>query len=340
MGGMRTLGRRASIGATTVALLFAATGSSLAAVRASRYDGGVASSGVALPAPSATPAGPDSDAALPPTADVPPLAPDSGVPFVPGTTDTPTGSPPPAEGAPAPPPASPTAPAPAPGPAPARQQPSATPPAGSDSVTVPTLGPSAGPTPTTGPIRPTSISCPTNGVSGALPTRTGELQAVNFSLPVPGSGPLVLAPQASATRAPDTPVRIQWSSVGEVDDAGSMLTLENPLPIASLEYTLAAGQDRARGSIRFTSNPPADVKVEHRACRDRLLTIYDVDKRSQNGSPLRIVGMVAATSSVTVDEGGGAAHFRAAQGTHHVTLVTASDDGAAGPLVRVTVTIP
>ena len=49
---MRTLGRRAATGATAVALALAATGSSLAAVRSTRYEGGMAS-GLVAPAPRA-----------------------------------------------------------------------------------------------------------------------------------------------------------------------------------------------------------------------------------------------------------------------------------------------
>jgi len=168
-----------------------------------------------------------------------------------------------------------------------------------------------------------------------VPPHRGELKAVNYSLPWPGLGPLVVVPQASASRQAGAGVRIVNSSVEGVALDGSSLTLTSPL---TTWYTLAAGEESARGWIAFTGLGTT-VGIEHRACRDQTSAIFDVSQASLKGSPLRIVAYTATTGSVTVDGDGGTAHFRGPVGTHRVTLLTANDAGTAGPAVTATVTV-
>ena len=342
---MRTFGRRAAIGATTLALLFAAAGTSVATVRAARDEGGVAAPGPALPA---TGRGPG-EAARPGTdTDVdagPIVAPAAGLPA----------------GPPAAPPGAPGAPGPAiaPGPGdPARPSSPSTatdragltlpelpsvvlpPSEGGESGrlgTGPAVAPGTGPTSTTEPgSPPPPVACPSDSGRGALAHGVGALQAVDFVLPWPGLGPLYLVPQASATRSAGATVRIMWASAGGLSADGSSLALLGP---AALDYTLAAGQETAQGSIRFTA-AAVPVVVRARACVDRRFALYDVAQASLAGSPLRIVGVVAPSGVVTVDGDGGTAHFRTSTpGTHTVVLLTANDAGAAGPLVTVAVDV-
>lgn len=334
-GAMRMAGRRAAIGATSVALLLAATGSSLAAVRASRYEGGVAPSGVALPAPDLDRSGAGTGTVPPPTAQDPQPGPEGTAP--PGTSATSPPSAPPSSGGGAPGVAPEAAGAveTAQGPSTGTQRTVTTTPSGSRSVTVPTLGPAGAPTPTTGPSRPSSLACPSDEGTGALPVRSGQLQAVNFTLPWPGTDAVTLLPLASASRAPNAPVRIVGSSANGIGDNGSTLTLTSNAPV---DYTLQAGSEAARGRIQFT-----DVKftetIEVQGCRDRSFVIYDVRRRLENGHPLRIVGVAGGSPPITVDGDGGIAHLAAGPGTHRVTLLTANDTGAGGPLVTVSITI-
>lgn len=332
MEDMARLGRPAAIGVTSVALLLAATASSLAAVRAVRYDG-VVPSGVALPAPAGVLTGPG--AGLPPLAGgglpddhMPAPAPASaappGDPSAPGSTAAPGSveAPPPA--ADAPPPAA------SPAPAVAAARGSTRP-----RLTVPTLGPVAGPTPTTAPNQP--LACPGDLGAGALPVRAGQLAAVDFDLPWPALVPLVLLPQASAPRAPGVPVTIAGASQGVLGAGGSSLTLTTPLPVT---YVLEAGGEQARGSVRFSA-PVLPLTIQRRACRSTSFNLYDVGRRSLDGSPLRIVGIVAPAGTVTLSGNGGTAHFRSATpGVHQVVLLTASDAGRAGPVVNATIVVP
>jgi hypothetical protein len=162
-------------------------------------------------------------------------------------------------------------------------------------------------------------------------------------LPWPDAGPVVLLPQNSAARLGSGPVTIAESSAGALAGDHASLTLPAPMPV---EYTLAHGEQTARGVIAFTTTTTTTtsdgvrVNLVQQACRDRSFTLYDVEGASQDGSALRIVGVVAPTASVAVDDGGGTAHFRSATpGRHTVTLLTASDIGEAGPVVIATVTV-
>ncbi len=335
-GAMRKLGRRAAIGATSVALLLAATGSSLAAVRATRYDGGVATPGLALGAPTAT--GTSRSATdLEPTADFP--EPEASAAFPPVVSDPAAGATPPGPPASASPSTPSSSTAPATGATPPGQAPTpASPSRPGSGVTVSSLPPASGPTPTTSPSRPSSLGCPGDGGQGALPHPGGALQAVSFRLPWPGIGPLVLLPQVSAAGG-SGPARIAESTVGGLADDGSSLTLPGPLPI-DVSYSLVSGNETARGTIAFIPLG-VSVNVEAMACRDRSFTLYDVKGRSLEGGPLRIVGVVAPPGTVTIDPGGGTAHFRSdTPGRHSVTLLTASDTGTAGEQVNATVTVP
>lgn len=329
-GGMEALGRRAAIGVTTVALLLAAAGSSLAAVRASRYEGGLAPSGLALPAPAA---GRSGTATPGPTTD-PPLAPDGGNPSLPVPGDPSAGVGPPGPSTDAAPAgvagttSGPTSAGPA----------ASTTPGGNRGTTVSILGPATGPTPTTAPNRSSSASCPNDQASGALPTRRGALRAVDYSLPWPLVGPLVLIPQASASRAENTEVRIVASTGGRLAEDGSTLTLTGG---SSVRYTLAAGQDQAQGWIRFVPVSLAvTANLELRACRDRSFVLYDMARATRDGHALRIVGVVADTGAVTIDNDGGTARFRGPAGIHRVTLLTADDAGTADSIILATVVIP
>jgi hypothetical protein len=162
----------------------------------------------------------------------------------------------------------------------------------------------------------------------------GPLRAVSYALPWPGLSPVVLVPQAGAARSGSAAVRIASAAPAVVAGDGSSLTLVSALTTG---YTLVAGEERAQGSIRFTS-VGVTVNVERQACRDRTFALHDVNRASLHGQPLRIVGMVAAPGSVTIDADGGTAHFRSGTaGTHHVTLLTANDAGTAGSVVTATV---
>lgn len=333
--------RRAAFGATTVALALAATGSSLAAVRAARYDGGVAASGIALRAPAVTRSGAQ------PT--VPPSADDLVVPEVPVSPGIgPAGPAPGAGGEPT------TAPGGQPSPAgtssagSARSAPSqgagvasAARPAATATaarpVTPSTLPPASGPTPTTSPVTPATVSCPSNAGKGALPVRGGPLQAVDFALRWPMIGPVVLVPQASASRPAEVAVTIAHTSAPQMAADGTSLTLLAPVGIS---YTLQAGSESARGTIRFTGAAGPDVSVGLVACRNASFALYDVNKAVLGGSPLRIVGMVAPQGTVTISSDGGVAFFRSATpGAHKVIVLTANDAGVAGKVIAVTVTV-
>ncbi len=331
-GAMRTLRRQAAVGATSAALLLAAAGTSLATVRAARYDGGVTRSGLALPAVDGGVV--HRERALPPTSDRP-STPDLAEPL-PGAVDPSTGltHSAPASAAPG---TDPSTLSPSTGTTQVAVGPAASPaPRIDGGITVPTLGPASGPTPTL-PVQPNvTLPCPTDSGSGALPHRRGRLEAVDLSLPLPGIGPLVLVPQAIATWPEGAAVRIRWSSLGGILDGGSSLTLPSPL---ATEYELIAGQEMDRGWIRFAPLS-STVDLQLRACRDRSIAVYSIG-RTSTGSQLRIVGFLAPShGTVTIDDGGGRAHFRpSSTGTHLVTLLTADDDGVADPLVRATVTV-
>ena len=329
---MRVRGRRAAIGATTMALVLAATGSSLAAVRAAVSRGGVATSGVALPAPSMPRAGPVST--LPPPTDS--FVPDVVLPPVQGTagaTVDPTTALP-AAGAVAGAASAPPAPGPA-VPAPAARQPAVATAARTATPLV-TLPPASGPTPTTQPS-PSTAACPSITGKGALPVRGGGLQAVDFTLRFPAAAPLVLVPQASATRSAGAAVRIATTTAPQMAVDGTSLTLPAPLAVT---YVLQSGQERARGTITFSTVAAPNVFRTRTACRGSSFALYDVEQATLQGSALRVVGMVAPTGTVTISADGGIAFFRSSvRGTHTVTLLTANDAGAAGDVVTVTVTV-
>jgi len=332
---MRRFGRRAAIGATSLALLLAATGTSLAAVRSARLEGGVEPSGLALPAPSVR--GDTRERTPSPTDELPVIgAPDpllaprpgppapgaalpdpEAAPGVAGMTPTGPASPPPPDGL--------AQPA---GPAPQVVERARIPPPVPIGGPSPTLAPGGSPTPTLG--------CPSNTARGALPPTSGLLHAVDFNLAWPGRGPLVLLPQVSAVRRANVPVTIVGSTSGVLATDGSSLSLDGPV---STDYTVVAGQEIARGTIRFGSTAPV-VAVARTACRDRSFVLHDVAQATLDGTPLRIVGVVASTGTITVDADGGIARFRSATpGGQLVTLVTANDAGVAGPLVTATVTV-
>ena len=328
-GAMRTLGRRAAIGATTVALLAAATGTSLAALRGARYESEVVSTDLAQPAPRDERGGSASS-----------LAPSAG--------PSPDGASKPRPGADASAPATPGGPAPdsPPRPAPGQSDPAAgaADPAASSGGAGGEPGPGvdeSGTDPASGRRSPSdrppaASSCAGDEASGALPVRHGRLEAVGFTLPWPGLGPLVMVPQASAARARGAPVRIVRSSLGALATDGQSLTVVAPTPI---EYMLEAGKESAEGSIRFTAVGPT-AQLSRQGCRDRRFTLYDVGRGSLDGSPLRIVGVVGPAGMVTIDEDGGAARVTSSlPGVHAVTLLTASDAGAPGPLVNVVATV-
>ncbi|MEO5678330.1 MAG: hypothetical protein ABIS47_01550 [Acidimicrobiales bacterium] len=330
----RRSGRHGAVAATAVALALAATGTSLAAVRAARSEGGLAAAGVATPAPFPTPPpfGADPGPRLDPTAA--PFAAGAADPFPAPPDPSAPGPFPPASATPGTLPMSPPAGTPVAA-GPARSGPSAPGPL----TRLPTLIPAAGPTPTLGSARrPTpTTGCPSDMGIGAAAPPVGPLQAVSFTLPWPGLGPLVLRPQTIATRPGGAAVRLSESSAGAVTDDGSSLTLLGPLATV---YTVAAGSDAARGTIGFTV-VGATAASALQACRGRSLVVHDVARRALEGRPLRIVGVVAPTGTVTVDASGGLARFRSdTPGVHAVALVTASDAGAAGPLITVTVTVP
>lgn len=327
------------MGATTAALLLAATGTSLASVRfKARSDG---DRSVFDSAQSTRDAPSGGGQAMPPTAGGPgePVAPGGPGPVLPGplapgqvpapgdpatTTGPPTSStgqatPTPAGGQPGPSPRAPTV---------------------QDGVVggpdlVSPSDPVGGPTPTrlTNRTAPT-VACPSDSGTGALPHRTGPLQAVDFVLPWPGLGPLLLAPQVSATREPGAAVRVLSASLGSDVVSGSGLALAGP---ADLDYTLSTGDETAQGSVRFAT-PGLPAILERQACRDRSFALYDVERASLGDSPLRIIGAVAPTATITLADDGGTARFTASTaGVHQVLLVTASDAGAAGPVLRITV---
>jgi len=330
---MRTLGRRAAIGVTSVALVLAAAGSSLAAVRAARDDGPATAAGSAAPAPSGTRTGP---ILSPPVGD--PVAPDGSTtsppgPSEPGVVPGPDGS----DTTPSTTPAGEVIQGPSAGtgqPGGASRQPGRRTTGISPQVTP---APAIGPTPTTMPSRPLpTLACPSNSGRGAPPPRSGPLQAVDFVLPWRGAGPMVMAPQASAARPAGAAVRITRTSVGTLAGDGSSLAL--PVPVPLVAYTLTSGNQTDAGTLRFTTGVP--VNLERQACRGRSMALYDVERASPGGSPLRIVGTLALTATVTIGGDGGIAHFTAADpGLHDVLLVTANDAGAAGPLLSVTVRV-
>jgi hypothetical protein len=332
---MRTLRRRAAVGATSLALLLAAGGTSLAAVRAARFEGGEAGSSLAQPLPNGGMASPG--VPLPPT-----VGPFGQTPFLPEPLVPSTGLPGPADG---------TAPTPSAGasgdrasaPSPAGATGSSGQASGTQSPqtvssggTVTTLGPATGPTPTSAPPEPSAtIPCPGDTGLGALPHPVGRLRALDLVLPSPGSGPLVLLPQVTAARPAGSSVRIQWASLGSIGD-GSNLTLLDRLPT---RYRLEAAGATADGLIAFAPLG-ATAEIQHRACRDRSLVVHAIAP-NPGTSQLRIVGYLEPPNgTVTIDDGGGTARFRSsAPGRHQVTLLTANDAGIAGPLVRVTITV-
>lgn len=335
---MRRLSRRAAIGSTALSLLLAATGTSLAAVRAARYQGGVAPPGVALPAPGTNGAAPggalvEPDASLPPVeadGSVPPAilpAPpgvgnDPGPPAPPGTAAAPTTTTTST---------STTAPGASPAPAQTGRGSSAQP---SRSAQVPfggptpTLPPGGSPSPTTG--------CPADVGRGALPPPIGRVKAVSYVLPWPGPTPLVLMPQRGATRPAGGDARISQTSAGDLGPEGSSIVLNSPEPT---DYTLVAGDNKAEGAIRFTGIGRT-VNIDRTACRDRSFVLHDVGEETLAGRALRIVGVVAPPGLVTIDDHGGTAHFRSpTAGTYQVTILTASDAGVAAPLITASITV-
>jgi hypothetical protein len=336
-GGMRALGRRGAIVVTSAALVFAAAGTTVAAIRATGYEGAVAPSGTALRPPRSTP-GPT----LPPTASdvfVPDVEVSAG-----GSTD-PAGNLGGAAGA--------TASSPDPGGGssaegtgsgstggPAAAAATGAPGATASRPLVPTvvtLPPASGPTPTTSPVRPASTAtCPGNVRRGALPPRGGPLQAVDFALPWPVPGPLVLLPQASAARPDQAPIRITASTPHLLTD-GLSLTLNSPLGVS---YTLESGAEKAKGSIRFTSVSGPTLSFTKQACRGSSFVLHDVNKATLHGSALRIIGVVAPGGTVHISSDGGTASFlSAAPGAHRVTLLTANDAGVAGDVIAFSVIV-
>lgn len=334
---MQRLSRRAAIGATSLALLLAATGTSLAAVRSARDEGGAAPGGVALPTPATDGSAPDDTSG--PVIDLPgvglqdpvvpglqPGAPDAGVALGPGapsgtspSTTTTTTSP------------STTVVASSPAPAPSASGTSAQP---SRSASVPVGGPS--PTLPPGGVTPPTTGCPSDVGRGAVPPPTGQLQAVTYTLPWPGPVPLVLLPQLGATRPAGGHARIGRTSAGVLGPNGSSLVLSRPDTTA---YTLLAGEAKAQGTIHFTGIGQT-VNVDRTACRDRSFVLHDVGEEMIGGRALRIVGIVAPVGLVTVEDHGGTAHFRSATaGTYQVTILTANDAGVAAPLITATVTV-
>jgi hypothetical protein len=163
----------------------------------------------------------------------------------------------------------------------------------------------------------------------------GRLRAADLLLPSPGPGPLVLLPQVTAPRPAGTPIRIQWASLGSIGN-GSSLTLLDRLPT---RYRLEAAGMTAEALIAFAPLG-GTVQLERRACRDRSLVVYAIAP-TPGASQLRIVGYLAPPEgTVSIDEGGGAAHFLpSAPGTHDLTFLTANDAGIAGPLVRARVLV-
>lgn len=321
-----------------MALVLAAAGTSIASIRSSRYGDGITPSGIALPAPSSSRSGPQPT--LPPTspsdpsdvfvpdADVlpsvtpggviqaPAAQPPAGSPTITGTTPSAGSSPVPAD----------------PGVSPVVGALAARP---ATRATVSTLPPASGPTPTTAPAR-TASTCTSYAGKGALPVRGGPLQAVDFALRWPIVGPLVLVPQASAARSNGAAVKIASTNVQMASD-GTSLSLSVPLTVA---YTLQSGQERARGAIRFTSVSGPSVNLTRQACRDTLVPVYDVNRAALNGSPVRIIGMVAPTATVFISADGGTAFLRSSQpGTHKVTLLTASDAGDAADVISLSVNV-
>ncbi len=320
------------MGATTVALLLAATGTSLAAVRAAREDA-IGTSGPALSGSAAKGLSPGNRKA--PVEGAPDIGSDGrGSPASPGAT-----GPSPAPGAPpGETPATSTLPSNATAPPPSPAQPDPAPQGSALPPIVPPVkigGP--GPTLAPGAIPTPDAGCPGDAGRGALPPAAGVLRAVDFNLPWPARGPVVLLPQASVPRAAGAQVRILGSTSGLLAADGSSLTLDQPLTTG---YTVVAGTEIAHGTIRFTSSEPT-LSVALEACRDRSFVLHDVAEASLDGRPLRVVGVVAPSGTITLDEHGGVVRFRsAAPGTHLVTMVTANDAGAGGPLIEATVTVP
>ena len=283
-GAMRTLGRRAAIGATSVALLAAATGTSLAALRAARYDGEVVSTDLAQPADKGSGSASSVAPSVGPGASMPRAGADP-------SAATPGG--------------------PAPG-SPARSGQGQTDPAAG---AAPLAGPSGGGRPdpgveksepdrATGPRSssaasrpPSASSCASDEASGALPVRHGRLEAVGFTLPWPSLSPLVIVPQASAARAPGAPVRIVGSSLGGLATDGLSLTVVAPTPI---EYTLEAGKETAVGTIQFTAVGPT-VQLSRHGCRDRRFTLYDVNRAAPPSSSM--VTMPGGPTTPTIRRG-------------------------------------
>lgn len=322
-----------------MALVLAAAGTSLASVRSSRYGDGITPSGIAVRAPSAS--RPDPQATPPPTSssdasdssDV--FVPDAEVlPSTPGgviqapAAQLPAGS------------ATITGTTASAGPGAVSPTP-AVPPSGALSArpatraTVSTLPPASGPTPTTAPVR-TASTCPSYAGKGALPVRGGPLQAVDFALRWPIAGPLVLVPQASAARSNGAAVKIASTNVHLASD-GTSLTLSVPLTVS---YTLQSGEERARGAIRFTSISGPSVNLTRQACRNTMVPVYDVNRAALNGSPVRVIGMVAPTATVYISADGGTAFLLSNRpGTHKVTLLTASDAGAAADVITLSVNV-
>ncbi len=333
---MRRFGRRTAIGATSLALVLAATGTSLAAVRSARSEGGVAPSGMAMPAPAARGARPG--VTLPPSAKFPvaePLdptrPPQPGSP-VPGAVIPAPAAPAGERGAA---PADPDPRAPQPG---ASAQPGGPAPQASQRPRIAPPVPISGPSPTLpqgGSLTP-PLGCPSDTAVGALAPAAGVLRAVDFTLAWPGRGPLVLLPQVSAVRGPGVPITIVGSTSGALATDGSSLSLDGPVTTG---YTVLSGGTIAQGTIRFGADAPV-TDVARDACPDRSFVLHDIARATLAGSPLRIVGVVATPGTITIDEHGGVARFRSASaGTHRVSLLTASDAGVAGPMVNVTVTV-
>lgn len=332
---MRRIGRRTAIGATALALVLAATGTSLATVRAARDDNGLLSDSAVVQAGEdlgpgiviepATESARAAAAAVATTGPLPGLPDAFGVAAAEPTATTATT----VEG----------------GPAAAGIDP---PPEGLLTAIAPsssTVVPVGGPTPTTNPstdvapvVAAPVVGCPSDSAGrGALPQEIGRLQAVDFVLPWPGVTPLVLLPQLSAPRpAGGSDVLVDTVTTGVLGHNGLSLTLAAPLTTV---YRLVSDGESDQGTITFTK-VDRTTNLTAQACRDRSLVLYDIGRAAVNGSPLRIVGVVAPTGTVTIDGFGGIARFRSASaGTHQVTLVTATDAGTAGPILTATITV-
>jgi len=125
------------------------------------------------------------------------------------------------------------------------------------------------------------------------------------------------------------------SGAGRMVTAAAGCTGSDPQMANALTVAVTGGGISSAGSKAIS----ATATLDRQACPDRSFALYDVARASLDESPLRIVGFVAPTGTVTIDADGGTAHFNGPTGAHRVTLLTANDEGVAGPVVTATITV-